>query len=102
MKVFTADFETTTDPLDCRVWAFALCEVGNTDNFIYGNNITSFIDFCKNKKENYKIWFHNLKFDGEYIFSYLLKNGYENTLMIYDIIHLFIVLFIAFKILGLL
>ena len=77
MKVFTADFETTTDINNCRVWAFALCEVGNTDNFIYGNNIASFIDFCKNKKENYKIWFHNLKFDGEYIFSYLLKNGYE-------------------------
>ena len=77
MKVFTADFETTTDPLDCRVWAFALCEVGNPNNFIYGNNIDSFIDFCKNKKENYKIWFHNLKFDGEYIFSYLLKRLYN-------------------------
>lgn len=32
----------------------------------------------------------------------LVKNGYENILMIYDILHLFTVLFIAFKILGLL
>lgn len=77
MKCFTADFETTTDINDCRVWAYALCEIGNINNFQYGNNIESFIDFCKNTKENYKIWFHNLKFDGEYIFSYLLKNGYE-------------------------
>ena len=77
MKCFTADFETTTDINDCRVWAYALCEIGNIDNFQYGNDIKSFIDFCKNPKENYKIWFHNLKFDGEYIFSYLLKNGYE-------------------------
>ena len=77
MKCFTADFETTTDIDDCRVWAYALCEIGNVNNFLYGNNIESFIDFCKNPKENYKIWFHNLKFDGEYIFSYLLKNGYE-------------------------
>jgi len=77
MKCFTADFETTTDANDCRVWAYALCEIGNINNFQYGNNIESFIDFCKNTKENYKIWFHNLKFDGEYIFSYLLKNGYE-------------------------
>lgn len=77
MKCFTADFETTTDINDCRVWAYALCEIGNITNFQYGNNIESFIDFCKNTKENYKIWFHNLKFDGEYIFSYLLKNGYE-------------------------
>ena len=77
MKCFTADFETTTDLADCRVWAYALCEIGNTDNFLYGNNIKSFIDFCKNKKENYRLYFHNLKFDGEYIFSYLLNNGFE-------------------------
>ncbi len=32
----------------------------------------------------------------------LIKNGYENILMIYVMIHLFIVLFIAFKIIGLL
>ena len=30
----------------------------------------------------------------------LIKNGYENILMIYVIIHLFVVLFIAFKIVG--
>lgn len=77
MKSFTADFETTTDINDCRVWAYALCEIGNINNFLYGNNIDSFIDFCKDTKENYKLYFHNLKFDGEYIFSYLLKNGYE-------------------------
>ena len=63
MKCFTADFETTTDASDCRVWAYAICEVGDTNNFSYGNNIDSFIDFCKNKKDNYRIYFHNLKFD---------------------------------------
>lgn len=76
-KKFTADFETTTDEEDCRVWAYALCEVGNIDNFIYGNNIEDFINFCSNKKENYQLYFHNLRFDGEYIFNYLLNNGYE-------------------------
>ena len=77
MKKFTADFETTTDENDCRVWAYAICEIGNTDNFIYGNNIEDFIKWCANKKENYQIWFHNLKFDAEYIFNYLLNNGFE-------------------------
>lgn len=76
-KKFTADFETTVDEFDCRVWAFALCEIDNTDNFIYGNNIEDFIKFCQNKRENYVLYFHNLKFDGEYIFNYLLNNGYE-------------------------
>lgn len=76
MRKFTADFETNVSETDCRVWAYALCEIGNTDNFIYGNNIKDFIEWCANKKENYILYFHNLKFDGEYIFAYLLANGY--------------------------
>ena len=77
MRKFASDFETTVSETDCRVWAYALCEIGNVDNFIYGNNIDDFIKFCQNKKENYVLYFHNLKFDGEYIFNYLLNNGYE-------------------------
>lgn len=75
MKKFTADFETNVDENDCRVWAFSLCEIDNPNNFIYGNCIEDFIKFCGGK-ENYVLYFHNLKFDGEYIFSYLLNNGY--------------------------
>lgn len=63
MRKFTADFETNIDENDCRVWAYSICEIGNTNNFIYGNNIDDFFKFCENPKENYKIWFHNLKFD---------------------------------------
>ena len=77
MRKFACDFETTTNEADCRVWAYALCEIGNVDNFKYGNSIDEFIRFCKDKKENYVLYFHNLKFDGEYIFNYLLNNGYE-------------------------
>ena len=77
MRKFTADFETTTDPNDCRVWAFAISEIGNIDNFQYGNSLDDFMAFCANKKENYKMWFHNLKFDGEFIVWWLLDNGFE-------------------------
>lgn len=77
MRKFTADFETNVNENDCRVWAYAICEIGNVENFIYGNNIEDFIKWCANKKENYTLYFHNLKFDGEYIISYLLNNGYE-------------------------
>lgn len=73
---FTADFETTTSTDDCRVWAYALMEIGNTSNFIYGNSIEDFIKWCSNPKVNYTLYFHNLKFDGEFIFNYLLKNGF--------------------------
>ena len=77
MKCFTADFETTTDENDCRVWAYALSEIGNPENFIYGNSLDDFMKFCMNEKENYKIYFHNLKFDGSFILSWLNENGFD-------------------------
>ena len=77
MRRFTADFETNVSEDDARVWAYSICEIGNIDNFIYGNNISDFINWCANKKQNYTLYFHNLKFDSEYIISYLLQNGFE-------------------------
>ena len=73
---FAADFETTTQVDDCRVWAYSLCEIGRPDNFLYGNNIDDFMKFCMNPKENYVLYFHNLKFDSEFIFNWLLNSGY--------------------------
>ena len=77
MKRFTADFETNVSEEDCRVWAYAVCQIGNVENFQYGNSIEDFIKWCANGRENYIVYFHNLKYDGEYIFNYLLNNGYE-------------------------
>ncbi len=77
MRRFTADFETNVSEDDCRVWAYSICEIGNIDNFIYGNSIEEFLKWCANKKENYTLYFHNLKFDSEYIISYLLQNNFE-------------------------
>ena len=53
-KIYTADFETTTDINDCRVWAYAICEVGNPDNFIYGNSIEDFMKILANHESNDK------------------------------------------------
>ena len=79
MKRFVADFETSTwIPDESFVWAWAICEVGNVDNLRIGNTLDSFIELCK-KEKNPLILFHNLKFDGEFILNYLLKNGYEYT-----------------------
>ena len=74
---FTADFETTTDVNDCRVWAFAMSEIGNPDNFIYGKSIDEFFDLLEGFHKSVKIWFHNLKFDGSFIINWLLRNGFE-------------------------
>lgn len=78
MKTYTADFETTTDPLDCRVWAYGICEIGNEDNFIYGNNITDFIKWCETQN-NITAYFHNEKFDGEFIIAWLFNNGFNHV-----------------------
>lgn len=79
MKCFSCDFETTTDADDCRVWAFACCEIGNSDNFFYGNCIEDFIEWCANPKENVTCYFHNLRFDGSYICDYLLSSGFDHV-----------------------
>ncbi len=74
--ILTADFETTTNELDCRVWAWGVCEVGNPAYFQYGNSIDGFMDFMRHS-ENSTFYFHNLKFDGEFILCWLFENGFK-------------------------
>jgi len=77
MKKFTADFETATWlENETYVWAWATCEIGNEKNLTIGNNIESFIEFCKSEK-NSIMYFHNLKFDGEFIIYWALQNGFK-------------------------
>lgn len=79
MSTFVADFETTTNPEDCRVWAYAICEVGNSDNVIVGTTIDDFMKWCRDQKENHVVLFHNLKFDGQFIMHWLFHNGFTHT-----------------------
>lgn len=76
MALFTADFETTTVPTDCRVWACGICEIGNPDNFKYMNDIEGFIEWAR-KQRKVTTYFHNLKFDGEFILCWLFENGFK-------------------------
>lgn len=78
MLKYTADFETTTDIKDCRVWAWGLCEIGNPTNFKYGNSIQGFIRFIENNAP-LTLLFHNLKFDGEFIMDYLFRNNFTHV-----------------------
>lgn len=69
------DFETTTDPNDCRVWAACAVDIDSLETVHISNSIESFFEWLKDK--NTTCYFHNLKFDGEFILSYLLRNGYQ-------------------------
>jgi hypothetical protein len=78
-KTYTADFETTTDPMDLRVWAWGLYNLG-LKTFNYNNTLDSFVNYLKYHIEDKAvIYFHNLKFDGEFLFYYLFDNGFEWT-----------------------
>lgn len=78
MAVFIADFETTTNKKNCRVWAWAAVELGRNDVKI-GTNINDFFDFCSTPKENHRILFHKLEFDGQFLISWLLEYGFTHT-----------------------
>lgn len=69
-----ADFETTTDANDCRVWAWGLANVETAKtswDVEMGTDIGSFIS--RIKKMPSIIYFHNLKFDGYFLIDYLFR-----------------------------
>lgn len=73
--IFCADFETTTDLEDCRVWAYAIVNIEEVENVIYGNSIVSFLHWCESNCGNI-VYFHNLAFDGAFIIDYIERNGW--------------------------
>lgn len=75
IKKWTGDFETTTDINDCRVWSWGVCEIGNIENMEFGIDIDSFFHWCKEQVST-DIYFHNERFDGEFMLSWLFKNGF--------------------------
>ena len=84
-RVFVGDFETTVydGQTDTEVWASALVEMDTEDVMVFGS-IDSTFSFLQAQKENIIVYYHNLKFDGSFILSYLLTElNYEQA---YDII----------------
>ena len=76
IKKYTGDFETTTDLNDCRVWSWGVCDIDNVDNITFGLEIDSFFEWCEMQGST-DIYFHNEKFDGEFMLSWLFKNGFK-------------------------
>ncbi len=71
LRLYAADFETTTGAVsedETRVWSFCVDEIGKFEPEIFGS-ISDFFEFCGDVSRGYKkrIYFHNLKFDGEFI-----------------------------------
>ena len=77
---WVADFETTTDPNDCRVWGWGFTNIESTeslDDVEIGTDMKSFIHRVSEMSAN--VYFHNLAFDGSFILDWLLREGYKYT-----------------------
>lgn len=79
---YTADFETTTRADDCRVWAWALFRISSYDDFETGNSIDTFfarLDELSKEENGAEIYFHNLRFDGQFILYWLFTHGWSHA-----------------------
>ena len=83
---YVADFETTGENEyeqtgRTRVWLYSICD--KESNIVEdGSNIDSFMAWCE-KHHGALIYFHNLKFDGTFILSWLMEHQFpfEDNLM---------------------
>ena len=72
-RIWVCDFETTTGAVSTshtHVWCWAAISL-DTNKDIVGQNIAQFIDFIQVACD--KIYFHNLKFDGEFLLSFAMR-----------------------------
>ncbi len=69
-----ADFETTTNPLDCRVWSWGSMAVDDYDDYVIGIGVGSYVAYMLSTPS--VTYFHNLAFDGSFILDHILKDGY--------------------------
>lgn len=79
MRYYMADFEAlTTKPT--RVWAWGVCEIGKK-RVTYGSELDDFMEWCYGKSEddNKHVFFHNLSYDGVFIFHWLYSNGFTHS-----------------------
>lgn len=79
MRQFVADFETTTNEDDCRVWVFGIMELGNHDNVTIGYTIEDFMKWCMEQPDNPRVYFRNLKFDSAFFIYWLFTNGFRHV-----------------------
>lgn len=83
MQKYMCDFETSTeewlvrDNGVARVWASCITSIEEQPQVIsIDTNIDKFMESTI-KLGNCEMYFHNLKYDGEYIIAWLFEHGYE-------------------------
>ena len=86
IRRYSADFETTSYSQylidnETRVWCWGIQlveENATLDTVHVGKSINEFMSYCEELgTEQTQVYFHNLKFDGQFIISWLAFNGFE-------------------------
>lgn len=77
MQKLVGDFETTTNKNDVRVWAWCVVDIADASVQGLDNSMESFFKYINFK--NCALYFHNLKFDGEFILYHLLSTGWKHN-----------------------
>lgn len=85
MKTFVADFETTVydGQESTEVWASAMAELSDPDDTVFVfHSIDETLEYIDFLAEDVVLYYHNLKFDGNFWLWYLIhelkfKQGYE-------------------------
>lgn len=77
-RTFCADYETTVydGQESTEVWAAAIVELYQREVEVF-NSIDGLFDYVFKQREDCRIYFHNIKFDGSFILHYLLSHGYK-------------------------
>lgn len=76
-EYYVADFETTVykGQQFTEVWAAAVVKLGTEDVEVL-HSLPDFLSYIFAKKTNIVCYFHNVKFDGNFLLDYFLRNGY--------------------------
>lgn len=77
---YVADFETTTKPDEngqVRVWGWGIARVDTPNDVMLRHTLQEFIDYIS--MGNAVVYFHNLRFDGNFILYWLFMNGFTHT-----------------------
>ena len=85
MKTFVADFETTVydGQESTEVWASALADINDENDTVFVfHSIAETLEYIKFLEQDIVLYYHNLKFDGNFWLWYLIhelnfKQGYE-------------------------
>lgn len=83
-RIFICDFETTVfkGQESTEVWASAVVEIG-TENVHIFHSIEQTLDYFQLLDCNCVLYYHNLKFDGEFWLYYLLKQkGFQQACIV--------------------